>query len=217
MKLLIASRNIYKTREIRELFNLPCLEIISANDIPDLPEIVEDGWSFQANAVKKAVSLALLTKLWTLADDSGLEVDALGGMPGVFSARYSGEPVDYGSNNVKLLRELAGITTRAARFRCVVAVSSPAGKAQTVEGICAGQIVNEAKGERGFGYDSVFIPDGHAITFAEMEPEAKNAISHRGQALKKARELWGETFAQPLKDWPIRMRKQRGFSIESLN
>jgi len=205
MKLLIASRNIHKIREIRSIFKLYNLEIIGANDLPDLPEVVEDGGTFQANAVKKAVTMALASQLWAMADDSGLEVDALNGAPGIYSSRYAEKPGDYAANNKKLLEELDGNTVCTARFCCVMALSSPSGRAQAVEGICRGRIVQEARGSQGFGYDPLFIPDGYSMTFAEMEPAVKNNISHRAVALRKARELWGEILMQSVQDWPIRL------------
>ncbi|MFH0953202.1 MAG: XTP/dITP diphosphatase [Verrucomicrobiota bacterium] len=202
MKIVIATRNRHKLAEIREIFQVPGLEIVSALDFPDIPDVEEDGPTFEANAVKKAVTLARATGLWSLADDSGLEVDALGGRPGVLSARYAGEPVSYPANNRKLLGELDGVGDRRARFRCVIALSSPDGKACTVEGRCEGRIGQEERGRRGFGYDPVFLPEGHTVTFAEMEPGAKNAISHRGRALRKAAAAWGEMLARGPADWP---------------
>lgn len=202
MQLLIATRNRHKLDEIRVLFELPSLELVGAQAFPDLQEVEEDGATFEANAVKKAVLAARQVGLWTLADDSGLEVEALGGAPGVYSARYAGEPVNYAANNAKLLRELAGAISRAARFRCVVALSSPRGIARTVEGRCEGVIGSAARGTHGFGYDPLFIPAGHRQTFAEMEGAAKHAISHRGCALLAARAAWGDLLAAAPADWP---------------
>ena len=124
-----------------------------------------------------------------MADDSGLEVDALGGAPGVYSARYAGEPCSYSNNNEKLLRELAGKSDRSARFRTVVALSDPAGNAETQEGACPGVIIEELRGTNGFGYDPLFVPDGYSETFAELDPEVKNRISHRARALHKAEKV----------------------------
>ena len=204
MKLLIATRNAHKLREIRAILAEPGLELIGADAIPNLPEVEENGTTFEANAVKKAVTLALLSRLWTLADDSGLEVAALGGEPGVRSARYAGEPVSYAANNQKLLQALAGAADRHACFRCAIALSSPSGRAQVVEGRCAGQIILELRGAQGFGYDPLFVPDGYTTTFAEMADEQKNRISHRARALQKARQTWGELLAAAPKDWPAR-------------
>ena len=192
MKLLVATRNKHKLREIGEIFRVPGLELVSALDYPDIPDVVEDGATFEANALKKAVTLARATGLWTLADDSGLEVDALGGEPGVYSARYAGEPANYPAYNAKLLAKLRGTENRRARFRCAIAFSDPGGHAHTVEGRCEGVIAEAPRGDKGFGYDPLFVPDGHDQTFAEMESGLKNSISHRGRALDLARSTWGE-------------------------
>lgn len=204
MKLLIASRNHHKLTEIRAIFNLPGLEVVGAHEIAGLPEVIEDGKTFQANAVKKAVSLALATRLWSLADDSGLEVEALNGEPGVQSARYAGEPVSYAANNAKLLRLLENQENRVARFICVVALASPSGRAQLVEGICQGRILCESRGEQGFGYDPLFVPDNYEQTFAQMDAALKNQISHRAMALKRAMQMWSELLGQSAADWPAR-------------
>lgn len=209
MKILIASRNPHKLAEIRAIFDLPGIEIVGAHEVEGLPEVIEDGRTFQANAVKKAVSLALLTKLWTLADDSGLEVDALNGEPGVYSARFAGEPADYVANNAKLLSLLEQQAQRAARFVCVVALSSPSGRAQIVEGTCPGQILRESRGDQGFGYDPLFVPDSYAQTFAQMPSALKNKISHRAMALKRAMQLWGELLGQSAADWPACRTKRK--------
>lgn len=190
MKLLIATRNPHKLEEIQQIFDLPGLDIVSALDYPQIPEVVEDGLTLEANAVKKAVTLAVATGLWALADDSGLEVEALDGAPGVYSARYAGEPPDYAANNQKLLAELDGVTDRAAQFRCVIALSEPSGRAQYVEGVCKGTIAGGLRGSNGFGYDPLFVPDGYTETFAELPSDEKNRISHRGRALAQARMTW---------------------------
>jgi XTP/dITP diphosphohydrolase len=195
MKLIIATRNKHKLQEIREIFRLPNLELVSALDFPEIEDVVEDGTTFEANAIKKAVTLARATGLWALADDSGLEVDALHGAPGVYSARYAGEPADYQANNRKLLKELEGATTRRARFRCVIALSDPAGATRTVEGRCEGSILHEARGDKGFGYDPLFVPEGYKQTFAEMDGPLKNSMSHRGRGLKAAEKAWGKLLA----------------------
>ncbi|MGD9874330.1 MAG: XTP/dITP diphosphatase [Kiritimatiellia bacterium] len=199
-KLLIATRNRHKLDEFQKLFGAH-VEITSGLDFPHLPDVVEDGDTFEANAVKKAVTLAKSTGLWALADDSGLEVDALGGKPGVYSARYAGEPTDYHANNRKLLKDLSGVTNRRARFVCVMALSDPSGRAQTVRGTCEGQIIHETRGAHGFGYDPLFVPDGHEQTFAELGDEIKNSISHRANALKKAREQWEHFLDGRHKSW----------------
>jgi XTP/dITP diphosphohydrolase len=201
MKLLIASRNKNKLTELRVLLAAPGLELISADEIPGAPEVLEDGISFEENAVKKAALLARATGLWTIADDSGLEVDVLGGIPGVHSARYAGEPPKYGANNKKLLEAMRGETNRRARFRAVIALSSPAGETRCVEGACEGVIVEKARGRKGFGYDPLFQPDGFTQTFAEMDAAAKNKISHRGRALAKAKEAWSALLASNPAAW----------------
>jgi XTP/dITP diphosphohydrolase len=202
MKILIASRNAHKIREIREIFDLPEVEWVSTAEFPDLHDVVEDGDTFEANAVKKATELARATGLWALADDSGLEVAALGNAPGVYSARYAGEPCDHANNNAKLLRELAGATDRSARFRCVAALSDSSGRVETVSGSCPGRIVDALRGAKGFGYDPLFVPDGHEATFAEMGDEQKNRLSHRGCAMGLAKEKWGALIASDAPGFP---------------
>ena len=202
MKLLVATGNEHKLAEIRSILKLPLLNLVSLKAFEDMPEVVEDGETFAANAMKKAVTLALATRLWTIADDSGLEVEELGNAPGVYSARYAGDAVDYRANNAKLLAALAGVENRKACFRCVIALSSPAGRSQMVEGRCEGMIAESARGNGGFGYDPLFVPDGHTSTFAEMASEIKNSISHRAIAIKKASELWsGVLSGAPVSDW----------------
>jgi len=208
MKLLIATRNPHKLAEIRALFVLPGLTIVGADAFGGLPDVVEDGSSFQANGVKKAVTLALRARCWTLADDSGLEVEALNGEPGVQSARYAGEPPDTSANNAKLLRALESVEQRAARFVCVVALSSPGGRAQIVEGVCPGRILRESRGTQGFGYDPMFVPDGYSLSFAEMDAALKNTISHRARALQRALRTWRDVLAGDAADWPA-IRKPR--------
>lgn len=201
MKLVLATRNKGKVDEIRAALALPSLELISLAAFPGAPEVVEDGETFESNAVKKAVTIARATGHWALADDSGLEVDALGGAPGVHSARYAGEGQDHAANNAKLLKALHGVANRAAAFRCVIALSSPAGLAKTVSGSCRGRIILNQRGSGGFGYDPVFVPNGHEKTFAELSIEVKNGMSHRGRALRAASEAWRATLASGGPDW----------------
>ena len=195
MDLLIATKNLHKVEEISALLRIPGLRLRSMRDYPDLPDVEEDGDTFELNACKKARTLAGVTGLWALADDSGLEVEALGGAPGVYSARYAGEPVSYAANNRKLLDALRLAQNRRAHFRSVIALASPAGVCRTVEGRCVGHIGTEERGSTGFGYDPLFIPDGYAQTFAEMGSELKNRISHRSASLQKACEAWGDFLA----------------------
>ncbi len=188
MQLLVATHNRDKLKEIRPLLADLNLDLIASADMPRIPEIVEDRPTIEENAVKKAVETAKAAKRLTLADDTGLEVDALDGLPGVRSARFAGDDVSYHENNKKLLGLLQAIPLekRSARFRCVVAIADEKGLVDTVEGICNGTIIVEERGGGGFGYDPLFIPDGQVKTFAELPPEVKNRISHRAKALQKA-------------------------------
>ncbi len=189
MDLLIATHNPHKLDELRSLLNLPGLHLRSALEFPEIPAPSEDGDTFEANAIQKATVLAAATGLWTLADDSGLEVEALGGAPGVHSARYAGEPADYAANNARLLREMDGRDNRRAQFRCVVALVRPGVAPYIVEGRCTGEIITAPRGAGGFGYDPLFVPDGETHTFAELPPDVKNRISHRARAMQRARLL----------------------------
>lgn len=198
MKLLVATRNRHKLEEILQIFALPGLALLAADEVPGLPEdVVEDADTFEGNALKKARELCAASGLWTLADDSGLEVAALDNAPGVYSARYAGEPCSYPANNAKLLRELAGAADRRARFRCVIALCAPDGREWTVDGSCPGRIIHETRGANGFGYDPLFVPDGYEQTFAELDGATKNRISHRGSALKRAAAAWHELLCRP--------------------
>ena len=192
MKLVIATRNAHKLEEIQSIFDFKNLEVLSAFDFPEIPDVEEDGETLKANAVKKAVEIAKATNCWAMADDSGLEVAALDGAPGVYSARYAGEECSYSANNEKLLRELADKEDRSARFRTVIALSDPEGNVKTVAGECPGVIIEELRGTNGFGYDPLFVPDGYSETFAELSSEVKNRISHRARALQKAHDAWGD-------------------------
>ncbi len=193
-KLLLASSNQHKIEELQQMLAGLNIEVISLDDVPDMPIIEEDGKTFSENASKKARLTAMHTGYTCLADDSGLVVDALGGQPGVYSARFAGEEADDRKNNHKLLQMLQGVEgeKRRARFICVIAISNPQGKVCTVEGKCEGWINYEERGIGGFGYDPLFIPEGCTQTFAELSREEKNRISHRGQALLKARTLLEE-------------------------
>ena len=194
MKLALATRNAHKLEEIHAIFNTDGMEICSALDFPNLPDTIEDRDTFEGNAIKKAQELCDATGLPSMADDSGLEVDALDGAPGVTSARYAGEPCDYAANNKKLLRELAGNKNRAARFRTVIALARPGQKPLTVSGACEGKIIEEPRGTNGFGYDPLFVPTGYSETFAELPAAVKNKISHRANALAEASKQWKAFF-----------------------
>ncbi len=197
MQLVLATRNPNKLQEIRAILNLPNDEILSALDFPDLPETVEDRDTLEGNAVKKAAELCNATGLPALADDSGLEVEALNGAPGVISARWAGENCTYADNNAKLLRELAEHDNRRACFRTVIALVRPDCEPQRVEGRCEGVITRELRGEHGFGYDPLFLPDGYLKTFAELPTDEKNRISHRARALEAAATAWRPVLSAP--------------------
>ncbi len=168
MDVVIATRNQNKIDEIAQILQGTNFRIISMQDIKDLPDIIEDGLTFEENARKKALSIAKLTGRITMADDSGLVVDALNGSPGVISARYSGEDATPQKNNRKLLDELKDVPVkkRTARFVCVIAIARPSGKVSVVEGRCEGLIAKELRGEEGFGYDPLFVIPEHSKTFA---------------------------------------------------
>ncbi|HEX3011765.1 MAG TPA: XTP/dITP diphosphatase, partial [Syntrophomonadaceae bacterium] len=170
--------------------------IVTLDDIEPLPEVEEDGVTFEANAIKKASINASLSGLVTLADDSGLVVDALDGKPGVYSARFAGEHANDEKNNQKLLALLNNIPEeqRTARFKCVIAICAPGGKTATVEGSCEGKIAIKPSGQQGFGYDPLFIPEGWEKSFAMLSGEEKNRISHRGKALQKALPIIADFF-----------------------
>jgi len=183
MKLIVATHNKNKVREISQI--LPGWEILAEDSAAE-----ETETTFKGNAMLKARALkAKHPGAWILADDSGLEVFALGGAPGVRSARYAGEDGNTPKNNALLLKNLEGVTDRRAQFTCAVALIAPDGTEQTVEGHCPGTILAAPAGNGGFGYDPLFVPDGFTKTFAELAPEEKNAISHRGRALAAAKKM----------------------------
>ena len=188
---MIATRNKGKIREIREVLNGLGLRIYALSDFPDVPDIEEDGKNFTENALKKARFYSKYFKMMTIADDSGLEVDNLKGLPGIYSARYAGEGASSQANNQKLLSALEGVpvSKRGAKFKCLLAMVSPDGKEAITEGSCKGSIGFKEKGKRGFGYDPLFILPKNGKTMAELSLEEKNKISHRGKALKKLRKL----------------------------
>lgn len=206
MRFIIATRNQHKVGEIRSILGTEH-EYLSLADFPDAPEVHEDADTFEGNARKKAIEIAqwMSAREWggrlgaptlVLADDSGLEVDALNGAPGVYSARYAGTQADYPANNRKLLAELKGVpdARRTARFRCVIAVailphpSSILHSVQCVSGACEGRIIHKERGAHGFGYDPIFVPNGHTLTFAELGSDVKDKISHRARALAEVKQ-----------------------------
>lgn len=187
MQLIVATRNAHKMREIQRILG-PAFMVSDLSAHPKIPDIRETGKSLEENAILKAVGASRHLPGFILADDSGLEVDALGGAPGIFSARYAGENATDKQNIDKLLRELvrtgAEETRRSARFRCVIALARQCELLGTFEGIVEGTIIEQARGFYGFGYDPIFVPRGFEETFAELPPEVKDTISHRAQAIR---------------------------------
>lgn len=185
--IVIASRNKGKQAEIQELLEDFPVKIRTLADFGPLPEIEEDGKTFEENAYKKASFIARILGLPALADDSGLVVAALDGSPGVHSARYAGEGASDRQRWLKLLAEMEGLRDRRAAFECVLSIAVPSGAALTYEGKCEGLIARRAAGSSGFGYDPIFFFPPLGKTFAEMTPEEKNSVSHRGKALRELR------------------------------
>ncbi|MFP4473298.1 MAG: XTP/dITP diphosphatase [Candidatus Omnitrophota bacterium] len=185
--LIVASKNPGKLREIRELMAEFDLRVRSLADYPGHPEIVEDGGSFEENAAKKALTISRWTEGLVMGEDSGLEVDALEGRPGIYSARYSGEGATDESNNQLLLRELNDVPQekRTARYRCAVVLSRGADILVSVEGTCEGAIAPEPAGSNGFGYDPLFFLPQYGRTFGQLDPQIKAQISHRAEAVNK--------------------------------
>jgi XTP/dITP diphosphohydrolase len=187
MEIVLATRNKKKIEEIKRITRDLPVSILSLGNFPDCPETIEDRDSFEGNAVKKAAEVCRFTGKAALADDSGLEVDALHGAPGIYSARYAGSGANDVRNNEKLLLELknAPLEKRTARFVCCMALAFPEGTVKTFTGYAKGRIGLEPKGKTGFGYDPVFSPEGYDRTFAEMTGAEKDSLSHRGKALEK--------------------------------
>ncbi len=183
-RLLLATRNAHKTREVREILGA-AWEVEDLTARPDLPEVEETGETFEENARLKAVAGSAHYDGWVLADDSGLEVDALGGAPGVRSARYAGDDADMAANRALLLERLREVRgkERAARFRCVLALAKDGEVVRVFHGTIEGVVTPAERGSGGFGYDALFVPGGACRTFAEMTGAQKHALSHRGRAL----------------------------------
>lgn len=184
--IVLASRNKHKIEELRSTLKPLGIVLKSTYDFPELEEVIEDRETLEGNALKKARYVFEKTGLPALSDDTGLEVDALDGRPGVYSARYAGKEATYQDNVDKLLGELQGTVAkeRKAQFRTVVAFITPEGE-YTFEGVCRGEILEEERGDGGFGYDPVFLPEEYEQTFAELDAQTKNKISHRGEAVQK--------------------------------
>ena len=189
LKLLVASKNQKKIRELKEILEPEGIHVMTSDDIEGgLPDVEETGKTFEENAVLKASEIAKITGNYVFADDSGLEVEALDNAPGIYSARYAGPDASDSDRINKLLKELSSKENRNARFVCVIAISDSKGNSQTFRGEVYGKIIDTPKGGAGFGYDPVFVPDGFDQTFAELGADIKNGISHRGNALKQAKE-----------------------------
>lgn len=182
--LFLASGNPHKIEELQQILEPLGIQLKSTLDFPEAPEVEEDQPDLKGNAAKKARFWYHKTGLPSIADDTGLEVEALDGAPGVYSARYAGENATYQDNLDKLLKKLRGEKNRKAQFRTVIAYITDQGE-HFFEGVCKGKIITEEKGTQGFGYDPVFQPEGYNQTFAELDSKEKNKISHRGKALEK--------------------------------
>lgn len=181
--LVLATTNQNKVKEFRQFISKFPVEVKSLADFGPLPDVIEDGQTFDENAYKKALHYAKVLGIPAIADDSGLVVEALGGAPGVYSARYAGENATDQENCEKLLNELGSETNRSAQFVCVLSIAVPSGPALTYEGTCDGTILTEKRGTSGFGYDPLFYYDPLKKSFAELSMEEKNKVSHRGKVL----------------------------------
>lgn len=186
--LVLATTNKNKVKEFQEMVGDFPVEIKSVADFGPIPECIEDGETFDDNAYKKALHTAKILGLPAIADDSGLVVEALNGAPGVYSARYAGENATDEDNCQKLLKEMAGQKNRKAAFKCVLSIAVPSGPALTYEGSCEGTILEEKRGESGFGYDPLFYFEEFDKSFAQCNSEEKNRVSHRGKALAQVRD-----------------------------
>jgi XTP/dITP diphosphohydrolase len=195
-RLLFASRNRHKVQEVKTLLNESALTILSLEDVSGVPHIEEDRGTFRDNALKKAREGFRFTGIPTLADDSGLEVFYLNRRPGVYSARYAGEPPNDMANNKKLLEEMSGVAPRRrrAQFRAAMALVGPAYE-EIVEGVCIGKLAEAPRGSNGFGYDPIFVPDGYDQTFGELSDDVKNTISHRAVAIEQMKKILGKRLA----------------------
>lgn len=196
MKILIATNNRHKVNEIREILGSGRFDLVTLSDLNISAEVEEDKDTLEGNALKKAEEMYRIARVPAIADDTGLFVDVLGGEPGVYSSRYAGENATYDDNCVKLLSSMKEVPEgkRSAYFKTVVCFYESEGIYKFFEGICTGRIDTRKRGEKGFGYDPLFIPDGFDKTYAEMSEEEKNSISHRGKAFKKSGEFIRKKF-----------------------
>lgn len=201
-RIVLATRNPGKAREIAAIYRHLRITWLTLDDFPDVRPAAEEGATYAENAAAKAVAASSATSLPALADDSGIEVDALGGAPGLHSARFLGAAASDAERNARLLGMLTDIPpeARTARYRAVVAVAVPRGSVQVFEGRCEGRIATSPRGSGGFGYDPIFVPEGDARTMAEVPAETKNRISHRARALRAAELYLVELLGTPQKD-----------------
>ena len=190
-RLILATRNAHKTAEVRAMLG-GRYDVRNATDFPDFPEIEETGTTFLENARLKALGISERIGGWVLSDDSGLEVDALGGDPGVWSSSYGGVEGDHPRNNARLLREMQGQSNRRARFRCTMVLARDGREVAHFSGTVEGTILEAPEGDGGFGYDPLFVPDGHEKSFASLGMEQKNGLSHRARALQQVVEYLSE-------------------------
>jgi XTP/dITP diphosphohydrolase len=204
-RVVLATRNQHKVAELRRILESADLDVdlVGTEEFPDLPDVAETGSTFAANALLKANDVAQRTGLIAIADDSGLCVDALNGMPGILSARWAGKHGDDAANLQLVLAQLADVppNRRGAAFHCAAAIATPEGEERVVEGVLDGSLITEPRGSNGFGYDPIFTPRGYVLTTAELTPSEKDAISHRGQAFRALvpvlRELLSDTTPDP--------------------
>lgn len=182
-RLILATRNAHKTEEIRHILG-DRFEVLDVTSFPDLPEIEETGTTFLENARLKALGISHRIEGWVLADDSGLEVDALGGAPGVWSSSYGGEEGNHAKNNERLIKEMAGKADRTARFRCTLVLAKNGEEMAVFTGTVEGRIAESPSGHGGFGYDPLFIPEGHSTTMADLGAAVKSTLSHRAMAIR---------------------------------
>ncbi|WP_042354870.1 XTP/dITP diphosphatase [Bacillus rubiinfantis] len=195
-EIIIATKNRGKAKEFEQIFSPRGIAVRTLLDYPQLPEVEETGTTFEENAILKAETISADLKQPVIGDDSGLVIDALNGRPGIYSARYAGEPKDDEKNIDKVLAELKEVPeeNRTARFYCALAVAIPGQETFTVSGTCEGQILEERKGSNGFGYDPIFFVPEKGIAMAELSSTEKNSISHRANALKKLEAKWDSLF-----------------------
>jgi XTP/dITP diphosphohydrolase len=188
-RIVVATKNPGKIVEIQKILaDLPC-EVFPISEVDSEFQVEEDGQTYAENAIKKAKAAVDRAGTLAIADDSGLEVDALEGAPGMYSARFGGEHLPQSEKNTLLLQQLQGVIDRSARFRCVIAIVSPEGKIETTEGVCEGIIGTEQRGTNGFGFDPLFIVPEYGKTMAELGPTIKNMISHRAKALANLHDI----------------------------